>query len=138
MPEQVLRDLLRRGLASILPIMPLPLIPVLKLLALGSLKIIVLGIGALIVPVFTVKLVVGGMGESVKLAAGWLRSHDKLTIEETDDLLRLLQKVQDAELEKSQARGLLFEMVRKTVTSMGASFRNGLSAVMGLFGLNKR
>lgn len=117
--------------------MPLPIVPVLKLIALGSIKIIVLVVGALFVPVFTVKLVVGGMGESVKLAANWMLSHDKLTTEETDDLLRLLQKVQDAELEKSQARGLLFEMVRKTLSSMGNSIRNALSAAMALVGLGK-
>lgn len=112
--------------------MALPIVPALKLLALGSIKIIVLGVGALFVPVFTVKLVVGGMGESVKLAANWLHTQDKLSSNETDDLLRLLQKVQDAELERPQARALLFEMVKKTIFSMGTACRNGVSAIVGL------
>lgn len=117
--------------------MPLPIVPAIKLLALGSIKIIVLVVGALFVPIFTVKLVVGGMGESVKLAANWMLSHDKLTSEETADLMRLLQKVQDAELERPQARGLLFEMVRKTLSSMGNSIKNAWSAAKGLVGPGK-
>ncbi len=115
--------------------MALPIVPVLKLLALGSLKIIVLGVGALFVPVLTVKLVVGGMGESVKLAASWLRSQEKLSSSETDDLIRLLQKVQDVELERAQARALLFELVKKTISSMSSTCRSGFLAMAGFLRL---
>ena len=117
--------------------MALPIVPVIKLVALGSIKIIVLLAGALFVPVFTVKLVVGGMGESVKLAASWMLSHNKLTAQETADLLQLFQKVQDAELEKSQARGLLFEMVRKTLSSMGNCVKSAYVAAKTFVGLGK-
>jgi len=40
--------------------MALPLVPVLKLIVLGMLKFIVLGVGALVVPVLTVRFVLGG------------------------------------------------------------------------------
>ena len=68
----------------------------------------------------------GGMGESVKLAAHWLHSQFKLSSTETNDLILLLQKVQDAELERSQARALLIEKVKKAIVSMGMACRNGL------------
>lgn len=113
--------------------MAIPLVPVLKLLALGSIKIILLGVGALFFPVLTVRLIVGGTGESVKLAANWMQQHDKLSAAETEQFLQLLQKVQDAELEKSQARGLIMAMIGKTFSSMGNSIRNMLSWITGLF-----
>ncbi len=116
--------------------MALPIVPILKLIALGSVKIVLLGAGALFVPVFTARLVVGGTGESVKLAANWLLEHDKLSASDTEDFLRLLEKVQKTELEKSQARGLLVAMMRKTIESMAEGARNIPVLIAGLFRKN--
>ncbi|OED35965.1 hypothetical protein AB833_29015 [Chromatiales bacterium (ex Bugula neritina AB1)] len=101
--------------------MALPLFPAIKLLALGSIKIVLLGAGALFLPVFTVRLVLGGTGESVRMAALWMQNHDMLTSKETDDFLQSLTRVQQAEFDSTQARGLLFEMIKKTVGGMGSS-----------------
>lgn len=116
--------------------MAFPIIPVLKLIALGSIKIVLLGVGALFVPVFTARLVVGGTGESIKLAANWLLQHGKLSATETEDFLRLLKKVRETELEKAQARGLLMAMMRKTIESMGAGVKYMLAMITGFFRRN--
>lgn len=117
--------------------MALPLLPVLKLIALGSIKIVVLGLGALIVPVFTVRVVVGGMGESVRLATQWMIDHDQMDTEEAEAFLASLSKVQQADYTRSQARGLLFAMIKKTAVGTLSSIRGGWRWMLGLFGSNK-
>ena len=67
--------------------MALPVLPVLKLIALGTIKIVVLGIGALVVPVLTLRLVLGGTGESIRLAALWMIEHNQLEQQEADTCL---------------------------------------------------
>jgi len=113
--------------------MALPLLPVLKLIALGSVKIVVLGIGALIVPVFTVRAVVGGTGESIRLATQWMIDHDQLSQQEADTFLQSLTRVQQATYTRSQARGLLFAMIKKTATGTLSSIRNMWQWMLGLF-----
>jgi len=113
--------------------MALPLLPVLKLIALGSIKIVVLGIGALIVPVFTVRMVVGGTGESVRLATQWMIEHDQISQEEADTFLASLTKVQQADYSRSQARGLLFAMIKKTALGTVNSIKNTWFWMVGLF-----
>ncbi len=104
--------------------MALPLVPVLKLVALGSIKIVVLGIGALVVPVFTVRLVVGGTGESIRLATTWMVEHDQMSQPDADHFLESLSKVQEANFTRPQARGLLFAMIKKTATGTLTSIKN--------------
>ena len=77
--------------------MALPVLPVLKLIALGTIKIVVLGIGALVVPVLTLRLVLGGTGESIRLAALWMIEHNQLEQQEADTFLESLGKVQSAQ-----------------------------------------
>ncbi len=104
-------------------VMALPIAPVLKLIALGSLKIIFLGLGALIVPIFTVRLVVGGTGESVRMATYWMIEHGQLEEEEAEAFFKTLGKVQQAEFTRSQARGLLFAKIKKTATGTLNGFK---------------
>ncbi len=113
--------------------MALPVLPVLKLIALGAIKIIVLGIGALVMPVFTLRLVLGGTGESVRLAALWMIEHEQLDQQEADIFLRSLSKMQQAQYTRSQARGLLFAMINKTVAGTGTSIRSVGRWTLGLF-----
>lgn len=113
--------------------MALPLLPVLKLIALGAIKIIVLGIGALVVPVLTLRLVLGGTGESIRQAAVWMIERDQLEQQEADAFLQSLNKVQQAKFSRSEARGLLFAMIKKTVTGTVAGMRNGWRWMLGLF-----
>jgi|GEM_PF-3942685 len=72
--------------------MSIPIVPLLKLIALGSIKIIFLGLGALIVPVLTVRLVVGGTGESIRLATQWMVDHGKMEQAEADTFLACLKE----------------------------------------------
>jgi len=116
--------------------MALPLVPALKLIALSSIKIVVLGLGAVIVPVFTVRVVLGGTGESVRTAAQWMRDSDKLTAAEADEFLSGLDRVQQADLSRGEARELLFSMIKKTVDGMTAGVRNGFAWFTGLFRSN--
>ena len=113
--------------------MALPVLPVLKLIALGTIKIIVLGIGALVVPVLTLRLVLGGTGESIRLAAHWMIDHDQLDQKEADAFLQSLSKIQQAQYSRSQARGLLFAMISKTVVGTVAGIRSGGRWMLGLF-----
>ena len=113
--------------------MAIPLLPVLKLVALGSIKIVVLAIGALIVPVFTVRMVVGGTGESIRLATQWMIDHDQISQREADTFLVSLSKVQQADFSRSQARGLLFAMIRKTAMGTVNSVKGVWQWMVGLF-----
>lgn len=98
--------------------MALPVLPVLKLIALGSIKIVILGLGALLAPVFTVRLVIGGTGESIRLATQWMIEHNQMDQQEADVFLQSLYKVQLAEFTRAQARGLLFAKIKKSTSSM--------------------
>lgn len=113
--------------------MALPVIPVLKLIALGSLKLVFLGLGALLVPVFTVRLVVGGTGESVRMATQWMIEHGQLEQEEADVFLKTLGKVQQADFTRSQARGLLFAKIKKTATGTLSGFKTIWNWTLSLF-----
>jgi len=116
--------------------MALPIVPVLKLIALGSLKIVVLGIGALVVPVFTVRLVVGGTGESIRLATKWMIDHDQISHTEAEVFLQSLDKVQQAEFTRPQARGLLFAMIKKSAKGTANSISSMWRWMIGFFSRN--
>ncbi len=113
--------------------MALPIMPVLKLIALGSVKIIFLGLGALIVPVFTVRLVIGGTGESIRMATNWMIDHGKMDQTEADLFFQTLSKVQQAEFTRSQARGLLFAKIKKTATGTLSGVKFVGQWVLGFF-----
>ncbi len=113
--------------------MALPVVPTLKLLALSSVKVVVLGLGALIIPIQTVRLVVGGTGESVRIAANWMRDHEKLSGEETEQFMELLTRVQQAEYSREQARGLLFVIIKKSLAGMANSVSAAASWCARLF-----
>ncbi len=116
--------------------MALPLLPVLKLIALGSIKIVLLGIGALVIPVFTVRMVVGGTGESIRLATTWMVDHNQMSSEDAEHFLDSLTKVQQADFSREQARGLLFAMISKTATGTLNSIKTMGRWVVGLFSRN--
>jgi len=113
--------------------MAIPVLPVLKLIALGSIKIVILGLGALIVPVFTVRMVLGGTGESVRLATQWMIENDQIDQQEADTFLTSLSKVQQAQYSRTQARGLLFAMIKKTITGTSNSIKSMWRWMIGLF-----
>lgn len=117
--------------------MALPVMPVLKLIALGSIKIIFLGLGALIVPVFTVRLVVGGTGESIRMATNWMIDHGKMDQEEAEVFFKTLSKVQQAEFSRSQARGLLFAKIKKTATGTVGGVKYVWKWILSPFGKNE-
>jgi len=113
--------------------MALPLVPVLKLIALGMIKFVVLGVGALIVPILTVRFVLGGTGESIRLTTQWMVDNDKMNQQEADVFLSSLSKVQEADFTRAQARDLLFSMLRKAaagaVTSTTGMFQRILTDI---------
>ena len=113
--------------------MSIPIVPLLKLIALGSIKIIFLGLGALIVPVLTVRLVVGGTGESIRLATQWMVDHGKMEQAEADTFLASLTKVQQADYTRAQARGLLFVKIKKTCMGTLTAMKSFSSWVISLF-----
>ncbi len=112
--------------------MALPVLPVLKLIALGSVKIVFLGLGALIVPVFTVRLVIGGTGESIRMATQWMIEHGQMDQQEADVFLKSLGKVQQAEFTRAQARGLLFAKIKKSATGIFNIFKGVRGWLSGL------
>lgn len=113
--------------------MALPLIPVLKLIALGSIKIVVLGIGALLMPIFTLRTILGGTGESVRMGVEWMVDNQQLGQEEGDAFLATLDKVQQAKFTRQQARSLLFKKIRKTTTGTVTSIKSMWFWILGLF-----
>jgi len=101
--------------------MPIPIVPILKLIALSSIKIVALGIGALVIPVWTVRLVIGGTGESVRFATNWMVEEGKLPSSEANEFLQSLDKIQSVSMTRKQARHLLFSMIKKSLTGMAKS-----------------
>ena len=107
--------------------------PVLKLIVLGMLKFIVLGVGALVVPVLTVRFVLGGTGESIRLATQWMIENDKMSQQEADVFLGSLSKVQKTEYTRAQARSLLFSMLQKGAKGVVGSGKKMFQWMLGFF-----
>lgn len=105
--------------------MPLPLkliaIPALKIVLLGLLKSVLILLGALVLPVFTLKFLLASASGIIRPHAKWLREseqHDSSAIEELEQQLSALQAHQ---LDRTQSRAVLMSMVRDTATSVRSS-----------------
>ncbi len=118
--------------------MALPIMPVLKLIALGSIKIMLLGFGALVVPVFTLRLVLGGSGEPIRMVSHWLQTNKRLSDTECRQLNELIARLQQESYEPAEARQLLFQMVKKSALGMFTATGQLMDAMLSFFGLARK
>jgi len=97
----------------------LPLIPLIKIIALGSLKVVFLFFGALFFPVLSLRFILSGASGMLLPVLDWLESQgriDKLRHRAVIDDIEALSAV---EFTRTEARRLLFKLIRKTVQNMG-------------------
>lgn len=101
-----------------------PLIPVIKMLALGSVKFIGVGIGALIAPVLTANFLVGlSAGTPLKYAKfrqrkGLFSEADLKLIEDANNLVAESIANEEHHLSRSDAREFLKEVLVTTAAGM--------------------
>lgn len=111
-----------------LPVLP-PLLSVLKILALGSVKFIILGVGACILPVHTANFLVSLSASTPLKYAEFRFRHGALTEEEIVQLRSafaiLNQSITDPNyyLSRSESRAFLWETMKQTVYGMKQSTR---------------
>lgn len=104
-----------------------PLVPVIKMLALGSVKFIGVGIGALIAPVLTANFLVGlSAGTPLKYARfrqrkGQFSDADLKLIEDANNLVAESISNEENHLSRSDAREFLKEVLLSTAASMKES-----------------
>jgi hypothetical protein len=118
--------------------MPLPIMPVLKLMALGSIKIVLLGAGALVIPVFTLRLVLGGSGEPIRMTSEWLQRNNRLSEEEYRQLNELVGRLKQEPYSAPEARKLLFQMVKKSALGIFTASGQLLDGMLSFFGLARK
>ncbi len=118
--------------------MALPIMPVLKLMALGSIKIVLLGAGALVLPVFTLRLVLGGSGEPIRMVSHWLQRNNRLSDADYQQLNELVARLQQEEYSAQEARKLLFQMVKKSAMGIFTAGGQLLDGMLSFFGLARK
>ncbi len=102
--------------------MPLPLkliaIPALKIILLGLLKTFFILIGALVLPVFTLKFLLASASGIIRPHAKWLQNSEHFDTTAIEDLEQKLSDLQAHKLDRSQSRAVLMSMVRETAASV--------------------
>lgn len=110
----------------------IPFVPILKLLALGSIKTILLFIGALVVPRWTLRLMIKGAAGIVLPVGQWLLDRDKVDAETVDSVKRELDVMLDVDYTRQEARAILMSLVQKTIKAMGAAVVDFVPATIRL------
>ena len=104
-----------------------PLLPVFKVLALGSVKFIVVGIGAAVAPVITANFLVGlSAGTPLKYAQfrhrkGRFSEEQLAVIESANQLVQNSIDNEDEHLDRAEARQFLREVLTGTLIGMKTS-----------------
>ncbi len=111
----------------------IPFVPILKLLALGSIKTILLFIGALVVPRWTLRLMIKGAAGIVLPVGEWLLERDKVDADTVASVQRELDVMLDVDYTREEARAILMSLVRKTVKSMVSTTANFVPSTMRFF-----
>lgn len=96
----------------------IPFIPILKLLALGSIKIIFLFVGALVVPTWTLRLMIKGAAGLVIPVGEWLLEQEKIDQDTVDSVKREVDVMLNVDYTRQEARAILMSLVKTTITSM--------------------
>lgn len=96
----------------------IPFIPILKLMALGSIKIIALLVGALIMPRWTLRLMIKGAAGVVLPVGKWLLEYGRVDASTVEAVEREMDVMLTVSYSRKEARTILLGLVKKTVRSM--------------------
>jgi len=96
----------------------IPFVPILKLLALGSIKIVFLFVGALVVPKWTLRLMIKGAAGLVIPVGEWLLEQNKIDQDTVDSVKREVDVMLNVDYTRQEARAILMRLVHKTIKSM--------------------
>jgi len=111
----------------------IPFVPILKLLALGSIKIIFLFVGALVMPIWTLRLMIKGAAGLVIPVGEWLLEQDKVDQETVDSVRREVDIMLNVDYTREEARAILMKLVKKTVKSMADATVDFVPATIRFF-----
>ena len=119
--------------------MALPLIPVLKILALGSLKIVFLLFGALFFPVLSLRFILTGASGMLFPTLDWLEDNGRIDSARHAAVIEDLNALSGIQFSRTEARHLLFKLIRKTMQGMATSVINMPGNIVRFFkGLGSR
>lgn len=108
--------------------MPLPLklilIPALKIVLLGMLKTIFILIGALVLPVLTLRLLLSSAITIIRPVSSWHRKSTQIDAPVLDELESHLVTLQSQKLTRTESREILMGMVRDTIAAIKSSLRD--------------
>lgn len=96
----------------------IPFVPVLKLLALGSIKFILIFVGALIAPKFTLRFLLGGAAGIALPVAKWLHSNQNMDTRELEHVEHAFEILNTTEYSAADARDILFGLTKHTASQM--------------------
>ena len=103
----------------------------------GGEKVVMNG-GALVLPVFTLRLVLGGSGEPIRMVSHWLQRNNRLSDADYQQLNELVARLQQEEYSAQEARKLLFQMVKKSALGIFTAGGQLLDGMLSFFGLARK
>lgn len=121
----------------------IPIVPLLKLVALGSMKTILLGVGACFFPRVTLRLIVGSASSLIIPVLHWLSANGKLEVERLEALTAGLNEIGNYDYTAKEARTILFKLTKKSLLNVRDAIislsistvelvRRGLNRVSGI------
>ena len=107
-----------------------PIIPFIKIAAIGLIKLVFLFVGSLVAPVYTFMLLNKMTVPTVAKIIKHMRSREKLTKEEADQAVEVLDKMlasaKRKELSRSEARAILLSMQKEIIIGIQLAFGSAL------------
>ena len=109
--------------------MIVPLITLLKLIALGSIKLIFLLLGIAFFPIYALRLILGGATGMLLPTLAWLVENGRLDAARHIAIVDDLEELAHINLSRSEARHLLWELIKKMIGNMHQTIRKWASWV---------
>lgn len=105
----------------------MPLIALLKLIALGSIKLIFLLFGIAFFPIYALRLILGGATGLLLPTLAWLVDNGRLDATRHDAIVADLVELIQVEVTRKEARHLLWELIKKTLSNFKNSVVYGVT-----------
>jgi len=104
-----------------------PLITLLKLIALGSIKLIFLLFGIAFFPKYALRLILGGATGMLLPTLAWLVETGRLDAQRHIAIVDDLEELAQLDLDRQEARHLLWKLVKKMIANLGHTLSNWVS-----------
>ena len=103
--------------------MIVPFITLLKLIALSSVKLIFLLLGIAFFPIYALRLILGGATGMLLPTLSWLVDNERLDADRHIAIVNDLEELAHINLSRSEARHLLWQLIKKTIGNLLQTLR---------------